>query len=444
MSKEFPLIGWIRSASGSNRRDYLKKQSPKSLRLTPNSWPCNEISRELTLKGGRRGSKHAMCGTKIWLSQELRDDLERFARSRTLATRLVQRAQIVLMAAARKSDQEIAQAVGVVRQTVGLWRSRFGEQGIAGIEKDAPRSGRPRTITPARIDEIVRLTTQSTPVAATHWSNRTLAPVTGVSPSSIGRIWRAHGLKPHLVKSFKLSNDPRFAEKLEDVIPLYLHPPAGTVVISVDEKCQIQALDRTQPGLPWKKGRCGTMTHDYKRHGTTTLFAGMNVADGSIISTFMPTHTHQDWIRFLKLIHKQTPGKKDIHLILDNYSAHKTPEVWAWLKKHPRFHLHFTPTSSSWLNQVERFFRDLTDKCVRRGVFHDVGELEQSIQNYITEHNRKPKPYVWTAKARDILEKVKRAWYVLKASGGLTKKSRALESIERHLATESEPADSPA
>ena len=244
------------------------------------------------------------------MSQELRDDLERFARSRTLAARLVQRAQIVLMAAARKSDQEIAQAVGVVRQTVGLWRSRFVEQGISGIEKDAPRSGRPRTITPARIDEIVRLTTQSTPVAATHWSTRTLAPLTEVSPSTIGRIWRAHGLKPHLVKSFKLSNDPRFAEKLEDVVPLYLHPPAGAVVISVDEKCQIQALDRTQPGLPWKKGRCGTMTHDYKRHGTTTLFAGMNVADGSIISTFMPTHTHQDWIRFLKLIHKQTPGDK--------------------------------------------------------------------------------------------------------------------------------------
>ena len=383
-----------------------------------------------------------MRGTKIWLSQELRDDLERFARSRTLAARLVQRAQIVLMAAARKSDQEIAQAVGVVRQTVGLWRSRFVEHGFAGIEKDAPRSGRPRTITPARIDEIVRLTTQSTPVAATHWSTRTLAPLTEMSPSTIGRIWRAHGLKPHRVKSFKLSNDPRFAEKLEDVVPLYLHPPAGAVVISVDEKCQIQALDRTQPGLPWKKGRCGTMTHDYKRHGTTTLFAGMNVADGSIISTFMPTHTHQDWIRFLKLIHKQTPGDKDIHLILDNYSAHKTPEVWAWLKKHPRFHLHFTPTSSSWLNQVERFFRDLTDKCVRRGVFHNVRELEQSIQSYIAQHNRKPKPYIWTAKARDILEKVKRAWYALKACGGLTKASRALESIERHLATESEPAES--
>lgn len=384
-----------------------------------------------------------MRGTKIWLSQELRDDLERFARSRTLPARLVQRSQIVLLAAARKSDQEIAQAVGVVRQTVSLWRNRFVEYGMAGIEKDAPRSGRARTITLARTDEIVRLTTQSTPVAATHWSTRTLAPVAAVSPSTIGRIWRAHGLKPHRVKSFKLSNDPRFAEKLADVVPLYLHPPAGAVVISVDEKTQIQALDRTPPGLPWKKGRCGTMTHDYKRHGTTTLFAGMNVADGSVISAFMPTHNHQDWIRFLKLIHKQTPRDQDVHLILDNYSTHKTPEVQAWLKKHPRFHLHFTPTSSSWLNQVERFFRDLTDKCVRRGVFHSVGELEQSIQTYIAEHNRKPKPYIWTAKARDILEKVKRAWFALKAQGGLHKESRALESIERYLSADSEPIGCP-
>ena len=384
-----------------------------------------------------------MRGAKIWLSLELRDDLEQFARSRTLPARLVQRAQIVVLAAARKSDQEIAQTVGVVRQTVSLWRNRFVEHGIAGLEKDAPRSGRPRTITPARVDEIVRLTTQSTPVAATHWSTRTLAPLTAVSPSTIGRIWRTHGLKPHRVKRFKLSNDPRFAEKLKDVVPLYLHPPAGAVVISVDEKCQIQALDRTQPGLPWKKGRCGTMTHDYKRHGTTTLFAGMNVADGSIISTFMPTHNHQDWIRFLKLIHQQIPRDKDIHLILDNYSAHKTPEIRGWLQKHPRFHVHFTPTSSSRLNQVERFFRDLTDKCVRRGVFRNVRELEQSIQNYIAEHNRKPKPYIWTAKARDIWEKVKRAWNTLKASGGLSKASRALESIERHLAAESEPVGSP-
>jgi transposase len=242
-------------------------------------------------------------------------------------------------------------------------------------------------------------------------------------------------LKPHRVKSFKLSNDPRFAEKLQDLVDLYLHPPPGAVVISVDEKCQIQALDRTQPGLPWKKGRCGTMTHDYKRHGTTTLFAGMNI----ILSTFMPTHNHQDWIGFLKLIQKQTPQDKDVHLVLDNYSAHKTPEVLQWLARHRRFHLHFTPTSSSWCNPVERFFRNPTDKCVRRGVFHSVEELQQSIQRYIEKHNREPKPYIWTAKARDILEKVKRAWSALRARG-LTKVSRALASIERCLSAQPEAA----
>jgi len=380
---------------------------------------------------------------KVWLSQEQEDDVRRFARSRTLPARLVERAKMLLSCAAGHSVEDIAEQLDVSRQTVSRWLGRYVERGLAGVERDMPRSGRPRIITPARIDEIVRLTTQSTPVAATHWSTRTLAPMTTVSPSTIGRIWRAHGLKPHLVRSFKLSNDARFAEKLEDVVPLYLHPPAGAMVICVDEKTQIQALDRTQPGLPWKKGRCGTMTHDYKRHGTTTLFAGMNVADGSIISTFMPTHNHQDWIRFLKLIHKQTPRDQDVHLILDNYSAHKTPEVWAWLTKHPRFHLHFVPTSASWLNQVERFFRDLTEKCVRRGVFHSVQELQQSIQNYLVEHNRKPKPYIWTAKARDILEKVKRAWYALKASGGLTKASRALEGIERSLAAQPELVASP-
>ena len=379
--------------------------------------------------------------TKVWLDAEQQDDLERFSRSRTLAAHLVERARIILRAAAGQDNQQIAEDMGLCRQTVGRWRERFATEGKDGLE-DRPRSGRPARILAPTIDEIVRLTTQTTPVAATHWSTRSLAAVTQVSVSTVSRIWRAHGLKPHRVKSFKLSNDARFAEKLEDVVNLYLHPPAGAVVMSVDEKCQIQALERTQPGLPWKKGRCGTMTHDYKRHGTTTLFAGMNVADGSIVSTFMSTHNHKDWIRFLKLIHKQTSQDQDVHLILDNYSAHKTPEVMTWLAKHPRFHLHFTPTSSSWLNQVERFFRDLTDKCVRRGVFHSVPELQQSIQNYIDHHNRNPKPYLWTAKAKDILEKVKRAWYTLKARG-FNKATRALASIERFLTPEPAVVASP-
>ena len=378
---------------------------------------------------------------KVWLSQAERDDFERFARSRTLPARLVERARIVLRANDNQDNQHIAEELGVSRQTVGLWRTRFVAEGRDGLE-DRFRSGRPKRIQSPTIDEIVRLTTRTPPAAATHWSTRTLAEVSPVSASTVGRIWRAHGLKPHRVKSFKLSNDPRFAEKLEDVVSLYQNPPQGAVVISVDEKSQIQALDRTQPGLPWKKGRLGTMTHDYKRHGTTTLFAGMNLADGSIISTFMPTHNHEDWIRFLKLIQKQTPQDKDVHLVLDNYAAHKTPEVLRWLARHRRFHLHFTPTSSSWCNPVERFFRDLTDKCVRRGVFHSVEELQHSIQCYIEQHNRKPKPYIWIAKARDILEKVKRAWHALKARG-YDKATRALASIERALEAEPELSAGP-
>jgi transposase len=379
---------------------------------------------------------------KIWLTTEQQEDFERFARSRTLAARLVQRTQIILQAAAGKSDVEIGQALAITRQTVSLWRSRFLERGIAGIEKDAPRCGRPRLITASKIDEIVSLTTRQTPAQATHWSTRTLARMAEVSPSTVGRIWRAHGLKPHRVKTFKLSNDSRFAEKLEDVVNLYLHPPDQAIVLSVDEKCQIQALDRTQPGLPWKKGRCGTMTHDYKRHGTTTLFAAMNIRDGSVIDVCMPTHNRWDWIRFLKLIENRTRPDQAIHLIMDNYAAHKAPEVQKWLARHKRFHVHWVPTSSSWLNMVERFFRDLTVKRIRRGVFHSVAELQQAIRSYIDEHNRKPTPYLWTAKARDILEKVKRAWMKLQASGFVPKsrKFAALESIDRRLTAEAPAA----
>jgi len=370
----------------------------------------------------------------IRLNQEQEDDFQRFGRSQTLPARLVQRSKMLLLYAAGHSVEEVAEQLGVARQTVSRWLGRFAEQGQVGIEKDAKRSGRPPLILPPKITEIVEKTTRETPAGATHWSTRRLAPEVGVSASSVGRIWRAHGLKPHCVKRFKLSNDPRFAEKLEDVVGLYLHPPADAIVLSLDEKCQIQALDRTQPGLPWKKGRCGTMTHDYKRHGTTTLFTAMNTQDGTVLDMCLPTHTHQDWIRLLKLIDGRTPKDKALHLIMDNYAAHKTPEVKAWLAKHPRFHVHFTPTSSSWLNQVERFFRDLTDKCIRRGVFHSVPELQQAIRVYIDRHNQNPKPYLWTAAANDILEKVKRAWKALTARGYAPKKLAALQSIERHLA----------
>jgi transposase len=374
---------------------------------------------------------------KIWLSREQEDDLQRFTRSRSLPARLVERSKMLLLGAAGHTLEETAEQLGVVRQTVSRWLGRYVEQGLAGVEKDAPRSGRPPRILSSKIAEIVEKTTQEKPAGCTHWSTRIMAPVVGVSASSVGRIWRAHGLQPHRVKNFKLSNDPRFAEKMEDVVELYLHPPADAIILSLDEKCQIQALDRSQPGLPWKKGRCGTMTHDYKRHGTTTLFTAMNTQDGSVMDMCLPTHNHKDWIRFLKLIDGRTPKDKVLHLIMDNYSAHKTPEVNKWLKRHPRFHVHFIPTSSSWLNQVERFFRDLTDKCIRRGVFHSVGELQQAIRAYIDQHNQNPKPYLWTAAAKDILEKVKRAWKSLLARGYAPKKLAALNSIERRLAATS-------
>ena len=231
----------------------------------------------------------------------------------------------------------------------------------------------------------------------------------GVSPSTVGRIWKAHGLKPHLTRTFKLSNDKRFAEKLEDVVGLYLNPPENAIVLSCDEKSQMQALDRTQPGLPMKKGRCGTMTHDYKRHGTTTLFAALNTRNGSVIETCLPKHRHQEWIRFLNLITRHAPADKDIHIICDNDATHKHAKVHAWMKRHKRFHVHFTPTSASWLNMVERFFRDLSARRLRQGVFRSVDELVTAVTAYVARHNENPKPFIWTATAADILEKVKRA-----------------------------------
>ena len=236
-----------------------------------------------------------------------------------------------------------------------------------------------------------------------------MSAATGLSESTIGRIWREHGLKPHLVETFKLSNDPQFVEKLHDIVALYLNPPEHAIVLSCDEKSQIQALDRTQPGLPMKKGRCGTMTHDYKRNGTTSLFVAMNVLDGQIISTCQSRHRHQEWLKFLKLIKTSVPGDKDIHLICDNYGTHKHPKVLAWAERNPRFHFHFTPTSASWLNIVERFFRDLGEKAIKRGSFYDVNDLVGAIMEYINQHNANPKPFIWTASAKDILAKVKRA-----------------------------------
>jgi len=335
--------------------------------------------------------------------------LQQRARARSLPARQVERARIVLQAAAGKQDKEIASDLGITPEKAARWRNRFLEGGMAALEKDAPRPGRTPTITPTMVRQVIHKTTQDKPANATHWSTRTMAKAVGISEASVRRIWHAHGLKPHLVKTFKVSNDPQFAEKLEAIVGLYLSPPEHALVLCVDEKSQIQALDRTQPGLPLKKGRGETVTHDYKRNGTATLFAALNTFDGSVIGMCQQRHRHQEWLKFLRVIEAGTPADKQIHLIADNYATHKHPKVQRWLARRPRFQVHFTPTSSSWLNMVERFFRDLTEKRIRRGVFHDVKELTTAIQAYIDKHNQDPKPFIWTAKASDILEKVKRA-----------------------------------
>ena len=350
---------------------------------------------------------------RVVLTDEQRTVLQRWARGRTTPARLVRRAKIVLLAAEGKENVEIADELEIERTIVGRWRRRFVAKGLAGIEKDAPRGGRPGRKRQQVAQRIVVVTTRQTPPNATHWSTNSLARQLGVSQSMVSRVWRANGLRPHLSRTFKVSNDPRFVEKLTDVVGLYLDPPEHALVLSCDEKSQIQALDRTQKGLPLKKGRCGTMTHDYKRNGTTTLFAALSMLDGRVISRNDSRHRHQEWLKFLRQIEAQTPPELDLHLIVDNYATHKHPRVQSWLKKHPRFHMHFTPTSSSWLNLVERWFRDLTDKRIRRGTFTSVAKLEAAIQAYIDEHNQNPKAFKWTAKADAILEKVRRARAVL-------------------------------
>lgn len=350
---------------------------------------------------------------RIMLTEEQRSTLTRWWRGRSTPVRLVQRARIVLLAAEGKMNKDIAAELGIMPNTVVRWRARFSAGGLAAIEKDAPRGGRKPRVRDAVARRIIEMTTRERPANATHWSGRTLAAALGVDKSMVWRVWKANGLKPHLARTFKLSNDPRFVEKLIDVVGLYLNPPERALVFCFDEKSQIQALDRTQPGLPLKKGRCGTMTHDYKRNGTTTLFAAIGMAEGKLIGRCMPRHRHQEFLKFLRLMDAETPPALDLHLILDNYSTHKHPRVRSWLKRHPRFHLHFTPTSSSWLNLIERWFREITDKRIRRGVFHSVKELERAIMDYIEQHNENPKSFVWTAPAERILEKVRRARAVL-------------------------------
>ena len=350
---------------------------------------------------------------QITLGDKEREILQRWSHGRSTPARLVLRAKIVLRATKGKQNKDIASELGVDRSIVGRWRSRFAQHGPAGIEKDAPRGGRKPTQRNKLVRWIIQKTTQETPSNATHWSTRSLAKKLGASQSMVHRVWKANGLKPHLARTFKVSNDPHFVEKLIDVVGLYLDPPEHALVLCADEKSQIQALDRTQPGLPLKKGRCGTMTHDYRRNGTTTLFAALDVAEGRLIGKCMNRHRHQEWIKFLKLIDTETPKELDLHLIVDNYATHKHPKVKSWLKRHQRFHMHFTPTASSWLNLVERWFREITDQRIRRGTFNNVKQLQQAVTEYIDEHNEAPKAFKWTAKADAILEKVRRARAVL-------------------------------
>jgi transposase len=346
---------------------------------------------------------------KIELDAQVERELRILAKRRRVEARVQQRASVILLAAKGWQNIDIAADVKLDRRQVALWRRRFIDGGVQALMQDAARSGRTPSVTAEVESSIVNTTLHERPIAATHWSTRTLAAHLGLSATTIRRVWTRNGLKPHLQRTFKLSRDPRFADKLLDVVGLYLDPPDKAIVLSCDEKSQIQALNRTQPGLPMKRGRAGTMTHDYKRHGTTTLFAALNTLDGTVISMCQDRHRHEEWLKFLRLIDRKTPKRLELHLIADNYSAHKHPDVQAWLLEHPRFVMHFTPTSASWLNMVERFFRDISENRIKRQSFASVDDLEQTIAHYIELHNKNPKPFIWTASAADILAKVSRA-----------------------------------
>ena len=345
---------------------------------------------------------------RLSVTKKARQVLQKLANGRNTAQKVVLRDKIVLRAAEGLSNNALAKELGTSRPTVLLWRERFQHAGVDGLLRDAPRPGRRKKISDRKVEAIVNATLHTTPPAATHWSVRSMAKAQKVSPSTVHRIWRAYGLQPHRTETFKLSRDPEFVSKLRDIVGLYLNPPDKALVLSVDEKSQIQALDRTQPVLPLRPGIPARQTHDYVRHGTTSLFAALNVLDGTVIGQCMHRHRHCEFIRFLENIERSTPRRKQIHLILDNYGTHKHPKVKEWFGAHPRYHLHFTPTSASWLNMVERFFSEITTKQIRRGTFRSVPELERAIYRYLREHNENPVPFVWTAPAAKIIRKLKR------------------------------------
>jgi transposase len=347
-------------------------------------------------------------------AQALRvDDTQRkrllsLVRSGKTPQKVVMRARLVLLAADGTPNNATAKELGISRPTVLLWRDRFTRRGVPGLLRDAPRSGRKKTIAPEVVQRVVEATLKTTPPGATHWTTRTMAKAQLLSHMTVQRIWKAHGLQPHRVETFKLSNDPQFVEKVRDIVGLYLNPPAKALVLSIDEKSQIQALDRTQPLLPLRPGIPARQTHDYKRNGTTTLFAALNLLDGKVIGECLPRHRAKEFIAFLKKVDAETPHDLALHAIVDNSSSHKSPPVKRWLKRHPRFHLHFTPTSSSWINMIERWFREITQKRIRRGTFGSVAELVAAIDEYLKIYNGDPHLFVWTKSADVILAKVAR------------------------------------
>src|SRR5215467_1909905 len=347
-------------------------------------------------------------GISVEVSAADRERLAAVVADRNSPQKHVWRARIILATADGCGTEEIMRRTGVSKPSVWRWQERFMREGVAGLLRDKTRKPGLAATAAAQIARVVELTLGEPPGEATDWTGRAMAAATGISLRSVQRIWAAHGLQPHRVRRFKLSQDPAFAAKLRDVVGLYLDPPAHSLVLSVDEKSQIQALDRTQPGLPIKRGRAGTMTHDYIRNGTTTLFAAFNVLDGTVIGQCMARHRHQEFIRFLNRIEAAVPAGRPIHAILDNYAAHKHPKVRAWLARHPRWTFHFTPTSCSWANAVESFFATLTRRRLQRGVFRSLVDLQAAINRYLGEHNRKPKPFVWSKPADTILAKLKR------------------------------------
>ena len=359
------------------------------------------------------------------LSTDQEKQLNQWSAAMGTPQQIALRCRIVLGAASGRAEVEIAADNEVDRKTVRLWRERFRIEGLESLWKIAPGRGRKATYGPDRIKKVIDATLQSKPKASTHWSCRTMAEAEGISKSSVNNIWRSHNLKPHRTGTFKLSRDPHFLEKLTDVVGLYLNPPEKAIVLCVDEKSQIQALNRTQPGLPMKKGRCGTMTHDYQRNGTTSLFAALNVLEGKVIGSCYQRHRHQEFIKFLRQIDREFPGPVVLHLIMDNYGTHRTPEVKAWLKKHPRFVIHFVPTSCSWLNLIERWFAELTNKRIRRDSFLDVADLIAAIDEFLAAWNEAPKPFIWTATVDSIVAKLARCRQTLEQiqPGSTTPKS---------------------